>query len=154
MLLRTGKNPCHFELETLAGVDILLIIDSIDSNYLTDFHLCNYVFRFSIESTQTKVVEEQLVSLTCNQICEGASKDSVIVVDKVIKVSEVICERTETQSFANEDNVGTQNAVGEPQDELNCVLTSEPKAQEKKQELDLGNVGLVSDDCQVILHLP
>ncbi|XP_050369133.1 protein CROWDED NUCLEI 4 [Argentina anserina] len=102
-----------------------------------------------IESTQTKVVEEQIVSLPSDQICEGALEDSVLVVDEVIKVSKVICDRTETQSFANEDNLDTQNSVGEPQHELNGVLSSDPKAQEKMREFDLGNVGLVSDDCQL-----
>ncbi|XP_004288287.1 PREDICTED: putative nuclear matrix constituent protein 1-like protein [Fragaria vesca subsp. vesca] len=108
-----------------------------------------------IESTQTKVVEQHLVSLSSDQIYEGALEDSVLVVDKVIKVSEVICERTETQSFtnegsfANEDNIATQNSVGEPQHESNGVLTSDPKAQQKMQELDLGNVGLVNNDHQL-----
>lgn len=148
------------ETQTFASVDIVVIVNCIHSNFLTDFQLCNYVFCFSIESTQTKVVEQHLVSLPSDQICEGALEDSVLVVDKVVKVSEVICERTETPSFtnegsfANEDNIATQNSVGEPQHESNGVLTSDPKAQQKMLELDLGNVGLVNNDHQVILHLP
>ncbi|XP_062005257.1 protein CROWDED NUCLEI 4 [Rosa rugosa] len=100
-------------------------------------------------STQTKVPEQQLESLPSDQICDGTVDESVLVVDKVIKVSEVICERTETQSFANGNKLDAHNSVVEPHHLQNSVLTSDPKAQEMIQELDLGNVGLVSDDHQL-----
>lgn len=113
--------------------------------------MCIYVLGFSVVSTQPKVVEEQHASLPSDQICEGAAEDSLLVVDKVIKVSEVMCEKTETESFANVDKLVAQNSVVEPQHVQNGVLSSDPKAQEKMQELDLGDVGLVTDHRQVIL---
>lgn len=97
-------------------------------------------FGFSIASIQEKVLEDQNVSmpLPSDQICEGAEEGSALIVEKIIKVSEVIFEETGTGSLGNEGKLEAQNSIVE--------------AHHGQNGLFQGAVGQVTEHCQVIFN--
>ncbi|ONI02676.1 hypothetical protein PRUPE_6G214100 [Prunus persica] len=90
-----------------------------------------------IVSTQEKVLEDQNISmpLPSDQICEGAEEGSALIVDKIIKVSEVIFEETGTGSLGNEGKLEAQNSIVEAHHGQNGVFQ--------------GAVGQVTEHCQI-----
>ncbi|XP_048334786.2 protein CROWDED NUCLEI 4 [Ziziphus jujuba] len=102
----------------------------------------------------------QQASKSSDQTHLGAEETTVLVVDKIIKVSEVTCEKVETYHGTDQDELAVKNFVMEldqgihPDGEsghLNCANVQKsaaplgPEAQEKIQEVHLGNVGEVTE---------
>ncbi|CAN6679906.1 unnamed protein product [Malus baccata var. baccata] len=81
-----------------------------------------------VASTQEKVLEDQHVSVPSDQFREGAEEGSVLIVDKVTKVTEVIFEESVTGTLSNEDKFEAQNSVVEPHHVKNGVLPCDTKA--------------------------
>ncbi|KAF5454281.1 hypothetical protein F2P56_023958 [Juglans regia] len=59
----------------------------------------------SATSTQQNAPEDRHVSLSSSQTKEGAEEAGALILDKIIQVSEVTLEKTETHNFTNEDEL-------------------------------------------------
>ncbi|XP_068343860.1 protein CROWDED NUCLEI 4-like isoform X2 [Pyrus communis] len=86
-----------------------------------------------------------VASVPSHQIHEDAEEGTVSIVDKVTKVTKVIFGETLTGTLSSEDESEAQNSVVEPDHVKNGVLPCDTKAQEKMQELNLGDAGQVID---------
>lgn len=133
------------------------------------FFLVNVcLFGFSLISTQKNVLEDQHVLFSSSQTQEGAEEASVLVIDKIIQISEVTHEKTGTDNLTNEDELDCLlNPVAELQQNFlpgrginghansspvqNSVFPCGPKAPEKLQEVH--NDGQVSWQYQVMVVL-
>lgn len=60
-------------------------------------------------------VPEGLHTLTSNNHTQGGNEEaSILIVDKIIKISEVTCEMTDADNFINQEKIdGSQNSVAE-----------------------------------------
>ncbi|GMY11981.1 protein CROWDED NUCLEI 4 [Fagus crenata] len=122
----------------------------------------------SVISTQKKVLEDQHVLFSSSQTQEGAEEASVLVIDKIIQISEVTHEKTGTDNLTNEAELDCLlNPVAELQQNFlpgrginghansspvqNSVFPCGPKAPEKLQEVH--NDGQVSEQYQVMVVL-
>lgn len=112
----------------------------------------------SVISTQKNVAEDQHVLFSSSKLQEGAEEASVLVIDKIIQISEVTHEKTGTDNFTNEDKLDCLlNPVAELQQGKglnghansspvqNDALSCGPKAPEK---LPVHNDGQVSEHDQ------
>ncbi|KAF3970938.1 hypothetical protein CMV_005409 [Castanea mollissima] len=116
----------------------------------------------SVISTQKNVAEDQHVLFSSSKLQEGAEEASVLVIDKIVQISEVTHEKTGTDNFTNEDKLDCLlNPVTELQQNIllgkglnghansspvqNDALSCGPKAPEK---LLVHNDGQVSEHYQ------
>lgn len=122
------------------------------------------LFGFSDICSQPNVPEDQRVLLSSSRTQEGAEEANVVVIDKIIQISEVTHEKTDTDNFTNEGKLDSLlNPVAESEQDIpageginghadsshvqNGVLPCGPKAPEKPQEVQ--NSGQVTEHCQV-----
>lgn len=112
------------------------------------------------------MIDNQQASISSYQTHLGAEETTVLIVDKIIKVSEVTSEKVEIYYGTHQDKLAEQNFVAEldqsihpdkgKSGNLNCANVQKsagafgPEAQEKIQEVHLGNVGQVTDYSQVV----
>ena len=93
-----------------------------------------------------------VASVPSHQIHEDAEEGTVSIVDKVTKVTKVIFGETLTGTLSSEDKSEAQNSVVEPDHVKNGALPCDTKAQEKMQELNLGDAGQVINHGQVLFN--
>lgn len=76
--------------------------------------------------------EDQHPSVAFEQTREGAEETTILVVDKIISVSEVTCEKVETDHTTHQDKLELHNFVTEsdlgisPNDEKQVIQDSCP----------------------------
>lgn len=95
-------------------------------NIFSEAHLLNVcLFGFSAISTQQNAPQDQHVSFSSSLPKEGAEEAGAFILDKIIQISEVTLEKTETHNFTSEDQLDSLlNPVAEleqdiPPDEIN-----------------------------------
>ncbi|KAH9712445.1 protein CROWDED NUCLEI 4 [Citrus sinensis] len=69
----------------------------------------------TLTSKNKSNVPEGLHTLTSNNHTQGGNEEaSILIVDKIIKISEVTCEMTDADNFINQEKIdGSQNSVAE-----------------------------------------
>lgn len=102
----------------------------------------------SVISSQPNVPEDQHVLLSSSRAQEGAEEANVVVIDKIIQISEVTHEKIDADNFTNEDKLDSLlNPVAESEQDIlpgegihghadsSHVQNGGPKAPEKPQEV-------------------
>lgn len=120
-----------------------------------------FSFLFSAISPQHNVLDNQHASISSDQTHEGVEETTVLIVDKIINVSEVTCEKVETYTDTNQEKLAVQNFGAEsdqgvhPDDgktgHLNSAHLWKGESQEKLHHVHLKNVEQVSVYSQVIM---
>ena len=131
---------------------------------LTTF--CNNLMYFfvSVISKELNVSEDQVSTKT-----QGVSEEtSVLIIDKILKISEVTCEMTDTDNFANQEIIdhlhdpvpvqdlnslkdGVTNAHSKSTDVEHAVFPCVSEAEELTVEVQLGNVKQDTESNQVTI---
>lgn len=107
------------------------------------------------------MLDNQHASISSDQTHEGVEETTVLIVDKIINVSEVTCEKGETYTDTNQEklavlNFGAESDQGVHPDDgktghLNSGHLWKGESQEKLDDVHLKNTEQVSENSKVIM---
>ena len=131
--------------------------------HIAQFCLQLHLFFFSVNSIEPNVSLDQPALMPYNQGQGGADETNVLIIDKIIKISEVTYEKkTVGDDSSNLGNINhSQDIVTESMQDIpqSGGMCSHPSATEGEnggsvelgmvQEAQLGNVSQVTEPCQV-----
>ncbi|KAJ0039636.1 hypothetical protein Pint_27829 [Pistacia integerrima] len=103
-------------------------------------------------SKESSVREDQHVVISSNHNQGGSEETSVLVIDKIIRISEVTCEKIDDQDIINQENiVHLENPVAGP--ELDALNAGGKNVFSDSTQVETGNVKQVTETSQVTTNV-
>lgn len=96
--------------------------------------------------------EDQHAVISSSHNQGDLEETSVLIIDKIIRISEVTCEKTDAQDIINQENIGhLQNPVAGP--DLDVLNAGGKNVLSGSTQVEMGNVKQVTETSQVTTNV-